>query len=184
MPAAITEVDIEDWGTLIRIAKFGTKQTGGCSLVYPYLRDVLGVETLNRIKDYRSINDISDEEKALVLSAFNRQRLASSGLTEDSAITYDSGDRLSGVPLHIAGTKISEGFWVVSLLRELLSERVLTFAPDGRHLKIKADLTEKERLRVEWLHVGLMNFIYGNLLDKRPHPFARDLGGNWYFGRS
>jgi hypothetical protein len=183
MPATITDVDIEDWEELIRIANQGTTCSGGVSfypnIVYPYLNEVLGEKMLDRVKGYRSADEISDEEKNLVLSALNKHRLASSGLAEYPEITYEQS---SG--LHIGNCSLHGDFWVVALLKRLLSEGVLTPAPDCQHLKIKPNLTDKERLQVEWFHVRLMNFIYRNLLEKRQYPFERDLGSNWYYYRS
>jgi hypothetical protein len=56
-------------------------------------------------------------------------------------------------------------------------------AEDNRHLRIKKDLTELEERQVEWLHVGLMNCLYGNLLEKRDHDYRMELGDGWYFER-
>jgi len=56
-------------------------------------------------------------------------------------------------------------------------------AGDNRHLRIRNNLTKIEQRQVEWLHVGMMNFLYGNLLHKRDHYYSRDLGGGWYFER-
>jgi len=187
MPPTISEVDIDTWGQLIKIAKEGTseKKQRDCEpgIAYFYLRDSLGKETLDRIAAYPSSSTISDQEKDLVLSALNKHVGVSSALAEHPQITYEQTSWLgqTEVTLNISGGSIGHGFWVVTLLKQLLSEGVITYAPDGRHLRIKTNLTNTERNQVEWLHVGLMNFIYSNFLEKRPHPFTKDLGGNWYF---
>lgn len=187
MPSTITEVDIEDWTELIRIAKH-SEGSGAFypSIVYPYLNEALGSEMLNQFGNSSSTNRFTEENKNAVLTALNKQRLASNALAEQPDITYGSwqwgGEARSG--LCIANTQINDGFWVTTLLKQLLSDGVLTLAPDGHHLKIKANLTDKQRLQVEWFHIGIMNFVYGNLLEKRQYPFQKKLGDNWYFNRS
>jgi hypothetical protein len=186
MPSTITEVDIEDWTELIRIAKQNDPATQKSlasisfypSVVYPYLSDALGPEMLNQFKDSNSTNRLSDENKNVVLTALNKQRLVLSVLVENPQITYEPTNGL-----YICGCSINNGFWVTRLLGQLLSQGVLKYAPDGHHLKIKTNLTSEQRLQVEWLHVGIMNFVYGNLLEKRQYPFQKKLGDNWYFNR-
>jgi hypothetical protein len=180
MPSTITEVDIEDWTELTRIAKH-SEGSGAFypSIVYPYLNEALGSELLNQFRNSDSTNTFTDENKNAVLAALNKHRLASIALVESPPITYEPTNGL-----YICDSSINHGFWVTKLLGRLLSQGVLTYAPDGHHLKIKADLTERQRLQVEWLHIGIMNFVYGNLLEKRQYPFQKKLGDNWYFNRS
>jgi hypothetical protein len=180
MPSTITEVDIEDWTELIRIAKH-SEGSGAFypSIVYPYLNEALSSELLNQFRNSDSTNRFTDENKNAVLAALNKHRLASIALVESPPITYEATNGL-----YICDSSINRGFWVTKLLGQLLSQEVLTYAPDGHHLKIKADLTEQQRLQVEWLHIGIMNFVYGNLLEKRQYPFQKKLGDNWYFNRS
>jgi hypothetical protein len=181
MPTALTEVDVEDWKALIEIAREGDpwhKKQAEPGNAYFYLRNALGEEAINRIGRYRSSNEISNEEKSNVLSALNKQVLTSSALAEGLETTYTQTSGLCR-----CSCSISDEFWVVALLKRLLLEGVLTQASDGQHLKIKANLTDKERIQVEWFHIGLMNFMYGNLVQKRPHPFTLDLGNNWYFSQ-
>jgi hypothetical protein len=192
MPAAITMADIEDWREFKRIVKQGDTATLAerhrmvfePSIVFPLLKDSLGAEFLDRVRnDSSSIDDFTDKDKNAILVALNKQRLASSLLVENSQITYEEWHWhwQTEIGLHIGKDFISDSFWVGQLLKQLLSEGVLTLAPDSRHLKVKADLTDKQRLQIEWLHVGIMNFAYGNLLDKRQYVFRKDLGSNWYF---
>ena len=184
----ITAADIAGWQALITTAKEGRTRgkpnTCDPGIGYFYLRDSLGEEMVNRIGGYRSSTEITDAEKEQVMSALNKQVLASSALAEQPQITYEQTLWLgrTGMELHISGGAINDGFWVVRLLKELLSRGVVSFAPDGRHLKIKADLTDAERHQVEWLHVGIMRCVYPNLLEKEPFLFSRELGNNWYFG--
>lgn len=192
MPAAITMADMQDWKEFRRIVKQRDTATLAerhrmefePSIVFPILKDSLGKEFLDRVRNtYSSIDDFTDEDKNALLAALNRQRLASSALVENSQITYEEWHWRwqSDIGLHIAEDFISDSFWVGHLLKQLLSEGVLTLAPDGRHLKLKADLTDKQRLQIEWLHVGIMNIAYGNLVAKRQYVFRKNLGNNWYF---
>ena len=192
MPTTITMADIENWNEFKRIARLGVTATQAerrrmvfePTIVFPFLKDSLGAEFLDRFRnDSSSIDDFTDEDKNAILAALNKQRLASSLLVENSQITYEEwhSHLLTEIGLHIAKDYISNSFWVGRLLKQLLSEGVLTLAPDGRHLKVKADLTDKQRLQIEWLQVGIMNFAYGNLLDKRQYVFQKKLGNNWYF---
>jgi hypothetical protein len=192
MPTTITMADIENWNEFKRIAKQGDTATLAerqrivfePSIVFPFLKDSLGAEFLGRVRsDSSTIDDFIDEDKNAILAALNQQRLVSSLLVENSQITYEEWHLhwQTEIGLHIGKDYISDSFWVGRLLKQLLSEGVLKLAPDGRHLKIKADLTDKQRLQIEWLHVGIMNFAYGNLLEKRQYVFGKDLGSNWYF---
>jgi hypothetical protein len=183
----ITAADIAGWQALITITKEGRTRgkpnTCDPGIGYFYLKDALGEEMVNRIGGYRSSAEITDAEKEQVMSALNKQVLASSALAEQPQITYEQTLWLgrTEMELHISGGAINDGFWVVRLLKNLLLRGVVSFAPDGRHLKIKADLTDAERHQVEWLHVGIMRFVYSNLLEKEPFLFSRELGSNWCF---
>jgi hypothetical protein len=45
-------------------------------------------------------------------------------------------------------------------------------------------VSQAEEIKVEWLHIGLMNLAYGNLLDRRPvlySGYERRLAENWYY---
>lgn len=195
MPSTITMTDIEDWNEFKRIAKQGDTATPAerrrmvfePTIVFSFLKDNLGAEFLDRFRnDSSSKDDFTDEDKNKILAALNKQQLASSLLIENSHITYEKWEFgfLTESGLCIAGEKYNsepDGFWESKLAKQLLSEGVITFAPDGRHLKVKADLTDKQRLQIEWLQVGIMNFAYGNLLDKRQYVFRKELGSHWYF---
>lgn len=183
----ITAVDIAGWQALIDIAKEGDPKRRpnecGPGIGYFYLKDNLGEDTVSRIGHYHASSEITDLEKQMVMSALNKQVLVSGALIEQPEMTYGSdtwgGQTRTG--LYISTEFINDGFWVVKLLKQLLSEGVVTLAPDGRHLRIKSDLTETERHQVEWLHVGIMRFLYSNLLEKQPLLFSEELGDNWYF---
>ena len=184
--STITPVDIETWAELSSIARQGPEATEEARrwitfeprVVYPYLRQALGDEMLNELA-HDSGAGVTPEQRALVLKALNDQRRGSSRLIEHPSITYGDEERfhLSLAP----GRRLSDEFWVVKLLQTLLRTRTIQRAEDNRHLLMKADLTELEERQVEWLHVGLMNFLYGNLLAKRDHRYSMELGDGWYF---
>jgi hypothetical protein len=180
MDSTITASDIKKWIDLKRIVRQGATATQAerqrmefePTIAFPLLKDSLGIKFIEHL---RTVDDFSDDDKSLVLAALNKQRLASSALVEN--LFNSSG-------LCVAGSDYNgeeDGFWESKLARQLLAEGVLLYASDGRHLKIKTNLTEKQRREVEWLHVGLMQLIYRNLLSKSHYTFRKNLGDNWYF---
>jgi hypothetical protein len=187
-PVRFSAVDIGDWHELIRIIKQGPHASAaqrrkiGFSpeIVYDYLRANLGEGVLEEIRTYTSERQITPEQRALVLSALNKQRQASSRLVEHPMITFvaPSPGRAS---LQLGGgCGIGNGFWVSSLIKELLDKGILLYADDGRHLKIKKDISQEESRAVEWVHVGLMNLLYGNLVYKHERNYSKSLGNGWY----
>ena len=185
-PPVITEADVEDWTELIRIAKQGSSATPDeasrivfCpSIVYPYLQQQLGQAELDGFKSETSLQDISNEQKQLVLGALNRQWAPASNLVENPGITYDSASKM----LDLGGCRFNiEGFWVVSLTNQLLKDGILLYADDGTHLRVRGNLSVSEQNKVAWLQVGMMNFLYGNLFKKSEHFNDKYLGDGWYF---
>jgi hypothetical protein len=66
----------------------------------------------------------------------------------------------------------------------LLAQGVVRRTPDGRHLRTVEPLSPADEIKVEWLHVGLMNIAYGNLVEKSPVLYTgmeRRLYENWYY---
>jgi len=192
-PVAFTEIDIENWSELLRISKQGPSATDNekmhivfsPSVVYPYLQKTLGDDILTKLRSYTSSDQILPEQKVLVLDALNQQRRLASRLVENPGITFDKDDtstlHISKYHLHLGGCEIGDSFWVTSLIKQLLDRGVLLYADDGRHLKIKVNPSPEETLNIEWVHVGLMDFLYGNLVDKREYAYTRSLGGGWYY---
>ncbi|MDR3612686.1 MAG: hypothetical protein P4L53_03915 [Candidatus Obscuribacterales bacterium] len=187
-PPKITERDIEDWSELIRIAKQGNHATAEearnivftPSVAYPYLQKELGQDVLEHLKHYASSHDISAEQKRLVLNALNRQWLPSNRLVEHLDFTYTG----SYEELRLEGLRFSVlGFWVGSLTKSLLSDGVLVYADDGSHLRIRQNLSPADQNRIAWLHVGLMNMLYGNLFKVDEHFDDQSFGDGWYFVR-
>jgi hypothetical protein len=184
--STITGVDIESWTELLKIARQGPEANRDArsrivfepGVVYATLRQALGEDALNALAK-ASAREITPEQKSLVLKALNEQRLASSRLIENPLITYGDEERF-----HLSlGCQISDSFWVTKLLQALMHDGVIRLADDNRHLRIREGLTEREERQVEWLHVGVMNFLYGNLLQKDDHHYSRELGDGWYFER-
>lgn len=186
-PPTITEADIGDWSELIRIALQGDHATADEStrivfspeIVYPYLLQQIGEAQLANLKGYSTDQEISEQQKELVLAALNRQSLPTSRLIENPTVTYSSNTRT----LHLGGCSI-DGFWVVFLVTKLLSDGVLVYASDNSHLKVRENLSPSDQNRIAWLNVGIMDFWYGNLFRKTEHFNDEDLGDGWYFTKS
>jgi hypothetical protein len=187
-PSTLSEADFSEWAELERIARFGL-DTSECArnrivfeptVVYPYLQKTLGDSQLSAIASKRSPADITPSEKLAVLTALNEHRLSRSRLIEHPGITYDPGNRFG---LALGPSRVSSVFWAVRLLDTLLKAGAIHFASDHQHLRIQDNLSADNERRVEWLHVGLMNFLYGNLLEKSDPGYDMDLGGGWYFRR-
>lgn len=179
-PVSFSASDIGDWYELERIIEQGPHATAEqrSRIAYEYLRDNLGEGILEDIDSEQVTPDLRDR----VLAALNKQLQASSRLVEHPMITFvdPSPDRGN---LRLGGCRIGNDFWVSLLIKELLGKGVLLYADDGRHLKIKKDLSQEESRAVEWVHVGLMRFIYGNFIDKREHRYSESLGDGWYLNR-
>jgi hypothetical protein len=86
--------------------------------------------------------------------------------------------------LRIEGTGINSGVWIVPLIKKLLDQGTLFYANDLRHLKIKDNLSNDEARNVEWVHAGVIEFAYGNLVGKNENAYERSLGDGWYFHRN
>jgi hypothetical protein len=186
--SALTQGDFSEWAELQRIAQFGL-DSSECArnrivfeptIIYPYLQQALGDSQLAAIASRPSPDDITPSERLAVLTALNEQRLSRSRLIEHPAITYDSADRFG---LAVGPRRLSSAFWPVRLLDTLLASGVIHFAADHRHLRMQDTLSAENHRRVEWLHLGLMTFLYGNLFQKPDPGYDSDLGGGWYFRR-
>jgi hypothetical protein len=180
--------DIVNWGEVLRIAEQAAPETRRArgsvafepALAVPYFQRALGDTFLTALRLRPRPGKLSREEKLRVVAALNRQVAVESRLVEDAEIRYE-GDPPT---LHIGTYEISRGFWVSSLLKALLDRGSLNRAADGRHLAAKSGLSGAEQHEVEWLQLGLMNFIYGNLLETSDYAYDRRLMDRWYFRRS
>ena len=111
-----------------------------------------------------------------MIAALNLHLRPEGGLIEHPAISYgnwrSNGKPMSGLLLN--GVKeLGIGTWVASLTEKLLKDEVLRPIDGAGHLRLKPGLTAKERRMVEWLHAGLMNQVYGGLVDKRHYMVPR-----------
>jgi hypothetical protein len=79
---------------------------------------------------------------------------------------------------------ISSGLWVSALLKSLLASGVVDRATDGRHLTLKPGLSKEQENTVEWLHIGIINFVYGDLVEVSDYVYDRQLKPHWYYRRS
>lgn len=187
-PSALSLRDFYQWEELQRIARVGldtSEQTMNRTafeptIVYPYLQRVLGDSQLTAIGYKRSAAEITPTEKLAVLTALNEQRLSRSRLIEHPRITYAAGDHFG---LTLGSRRLTRLHWAVPLLDTLLKAGAIQWAADHRHLRIQEGLSAENERRVEWLHVGVMTILYGNLFDKADPGYELDLGGGWYFRR-
>ena len=150
------------------------------TIVYPYLQQALGASQLAAIASKRSARDITFFEKQAVLTALNQQRMARSKLIEHPRITYAAGDPFG---LTLGSRRLTSEYWAVPLLDSLLKAGVIQWAADHRHLRIQEGLSNENERRIEWLQMGVMNILYGNLFNKADPGYDLDLGGGWYFRR-
>ena len=187
-PSTLSQEDFFQWAELQRIARVGldtseytrARTVFEPTIVYPYLQRVLGDSQLSVIASKRSPAEITPSEKRAVLAALNEQRLSRSRLIEHPGIIYDARDPFG---LGLGSRRVTRLFWGVPLLDTLLKAGAIQWAPDHRHLRIQEGLSAANERRVEWLHVGVMTFLYGNLFEKADPGYDLDLGGGWYFRR-
>ena len=187
-PPRLTEDDFVNWGTLRQIAEQAAPETQRSrstlafepAIAVPLMRRALGDSLLLDLRRRAAPRPITAADKALVIAAVNAECSVASRLIENRAISYE-GDPLA---LHIGPHSISHGFWVSSLLKELVKQGVVRRAPDHRHLVLRDSLTVEEQGRVAWLQVGLLNFICGELLNAHDYAFERQLQPHWYFHAS
>lgn len=124
-------------------------------------------------------NKIKDEEKLKVIEILNQHCRITSRLVEDSNISWRSSDK------SLWFCKYSELFdWPVDRhLGRLIADGVISIKDGEGHLKVKSNLSDKEIREIEWLQVEIMNFVYGNLVDKKEYwsDGKTKLADNWYF---
>lgn len=186
-PPRLTERDVPNWGELRFIAQqidSSTRRRGSEVSFIPELalvgiREALGDSVLRDLARRPFGQRISDAEKQRVLDAFNRQCSVSSGLIEAPMVRVGSGVR----ELRIDGRALPRGSWATELLTKLLEVGALGYSQDGRHLRIRRELTPIERSGVEWVQVAIMNVIYGELLEARDNEYDRQLAEHWYYRR-
>jgi len=174
-----------NWAGLLYIVREGEHVTAeearrdwsNLDIAYAYLRRSLGQYEVNRLKEDSDSRQVSGEQRQIVLTALNDQWSPNGRLAESAEFTCDGAAK----ELHIGRIRMGGGFWVVRLAYRLLSEGVLTYASDKAHLRLRESMSPSDRNRVNWLHFGLMEGLYPNLLHKAEHLDDRDLGNGWYF---
>jgi hypothetical protein len=182
-PPTISDDDV-DWSRLIDIVREGEHVTAeearrdfsNLDVAYAYLRRSLGQNELNRLKETWP-RQVPREHRQIVLTALNEQWSPTGRLAEGREFIYDRAAN----ELHIGRIRMGGSFWVVRLAYKLLSEGVLTYAPDNVHLRLAESIPPSDRNRVAWLHFGLMEELYPNVLHKAEHLADKDLGNGWYF---
>ena len=183
-PAVLTMRNFLDWRELRRIATVGP-DTSACRLarfvfepmvVHPYLARTLGTAFLDTLAADSGLGAPSPTEREAVLLALGRQREAGSGLLGHPLITYDS----AAGELTLGSSRVGRAFWAVRLLDQLLASGAVQLARDRSHLALRPALSPEDRNRVAWLQLGMMDFLYGNLLEVPDPGYAAALGGGWY----
>jgi len=183
-PPTISERDV-DWCDLIRIVRDGAHVTNeearrnysNLDMAYAYLRRYLGQNEVNRLIRDADPQCVKGDDRQFVLAALNKQWSPAGSLVENVDFSFDRVAR----ELHIGPTHMDESFWVVRLVSKLFSEGVVTYVYGTSHLKLKDNMSPSDSNRVAWLHFGLMEELYPNLLDKAEHLDDKELGGGWYF---
>lgn len=181
----LTARDVPNWRELRFIAQqidTSTRRRDGevsfdTALALLGMREALGDSKLRELAARPIGQRISPDEKRRVLEALNRQCDVSSRLIESPMVTVAAGT----TDLRVDGLAFPRGSWAPALLEKLLDVGALSRAADGRHLRVRAELTPIERSGVEWLQVGVMNVIYGELLEARDYTYNRQLADHWYY---
>jgi len=122
------------------------------------------------------------EERLRVIEVLNKHCQISSKLIENENIAWKSSSRA----LEFCGYEsISPSFEVNRHLQQLISDGVISKRDEKGHLRMKRNLSDKEKREIEWLQVEIMNFVYGNLINKIEYwsNGKTRLSGNWYFYR-
>lgn len=213
VPPVITEQDIRNWGELVDIVKRGNdySESGRHSIVfvpeivYPFLEGNLNQRLLNKLKEFPSRDEdykdletldksysnhnrlvgdkLNPEEKLCVIETLNKHRLLSSRLVENPNIQYVQETDTKRTIEFGSFTKLGSVFQVEIHLQKLIEKGIIKIIDKEGHLRIKSDLTDEEIREVEWLNVEIMNFIYGNLIDKKQYfsDSKERLTNRWYF---
>jgi len=125
-------------------------------------------------------SNLTTEERLKVIEVLNRHYQISSKLVENKNIAW----RPSARDLEFCGyVSLSPSFQVNKHLQQLISDDVISIRDEEGHLQLKPNLSDREQREIEWLQVEIMNFVYGNLVEKIEY-WSTDktrLAENWYF---
>lgn len=122
---------------------------------------------------------LSKEEKLKVIEILNQHCRISSGLVENSNISWNSAK----ITLEFYKYGKLLGWQVDRHLRHLIADGVISVRDREGHLQVKSNLNDKEIREIEWLQVEIMRHIYGNLVRKIEYwsNEKTKLADNWYF---
>jgi hypothetical protein len=140
-----------------------------------------------RWSDYEIViaNKLSEEDRIAIAEVLNKHCRIQSKLIEDENITWiPSSWRPGEKALMFCGyNSISSSFQVNKHLEQLISDGVIRVKDKAGHLEVKANLSDKEKLEIEWLQLEIMRFVYGNLVRKTTYWSNGKirLSNNWYF---
>lgn len=176
MPTKINLEDIHDWNGIIRFAKTDNKIYFNFSSVKQLRDDFLGSTFINKLKSYNSADDLTANDRIFIVNALNKQHEVSSKLIEMPEIRLIN----SGLDIGEASW-YGQSFWVIKLGTQLLDDNIIKHTDKNGHMKISPNLTENEKLRIEWFNIGIMNWLYGDFLNKQPIIYRVKLSKNWYF---
>lgn len=178
-------------------------------IVYPFLVENLDKEFVDKLAGLPSIENLDDflaknndlpimialdkrnsehenlvtsklttEERLKVIEVLNRHCQILSKLMENKNIRW-----LDSTLVFCDYMNISSSFQVNRHLRQLISDGVISIIDEEGHLQMKQNLSDKEKREIEWLQVEIMNFVYGNLIEKTEYwsNGKTRLTNNWYF---
>jgi hypothetical protein len=183
--ARITAQDIPDWGALRRIARYaasgrtrGAHQFGfEASIGMPIVREALG-DSLLSLSDAPP-KPITASMKLRLIAALNERCSADSRLIEHPSIVFDGSPPTLCVEL----MRVPDGWRLSQLLKQLMADGVVKIDSDGRHFVLAGHLTGNQRNRVEWLHAGILEFAFSDLLKPHEYNYDRRVGDHWYVWR-
>ncbi len=150
------------------------------------LKAMLGDDLVIRLAATEPGQLVGEADRKAVLAVLNRQRMPASRLLENPSVTYENWGThgFKKEALCLNGTKYRgglDGYWEADQVKKVMDAGLVTYAADGRHLKIKEGLSPQQSYEVEWAQVGIMSLAYGEVLSKRQFPKLKALGDHWYY---
>ena len=170
----LTQEDVSEWSEFRRIVtEYESSAPSSLSFDAAFARELLrqslGAEHL---REYAAMPQVTtDDERRRIVAALDAHRMAESRLVERPEV------RLSAEGLH-AGALLDTS-WGSRLGRQLVDDTVLVVHDGVGHLRLTGVLDDAERARLEWLHVAILDRVFGDLVEKRPLEFQRKLDDHW-----
>lgn len=145
-----------------------------------------------RYREYLNfvVSKLSKEEKLKVIEVLNQHCRISSGLVEDDNISWKLETKIDSLYSYNYWllrfgrcSRVSTRWLVGHHLKQLISDGVICVKDKEGHLQVKSNLSDQEIREIEWLQVEMMNWIYGNLMNKKEYWSNNKikLADNWYF---